>query len=505
MLVQQWLREYLAVEYISPQSRVRARIYRRNALKQWRVLEIAGLLAPLLQIALGLFLVGMCYFTASVQKSLLCTSLPLVGGWAFCIFMTTIAPLFSARCPFKTPLLKSAMKLSRRYISPRFRRALRYIFASVLLSPATGQAKLASGSPAVEEEDVAKEEGDDLVSLTSLDKETQDDELVPALCEAFKQSGFYPSQTVTFVTAMIQNRLGPESVPGKDLQAIPDFRGLSSKAFLTITDFVAETLSRQLAGPFVFATTYPSSICDMVFLLLSTSKHPLTSAGLRVLETCLGLQYWRKLADTIANSQQENFIPMAKSLVSIYMAPNSPTMPIRAMQLYAKCLCRNQKHVHEGRAGLLSLLHDHEHTSSKDPRYIKYFTSVMDDMWPVLLASLRSQVVFRKENNLVFKDGSMEAFTIVWELFEGSRWEDEILEITRRMWIVTKQTRFLFFRAVSMHRAYRVDSLCNILMKAYMQSDGYGPSLPLHCSRYQVTDLCLRSRRHDDELLRRGA
>lgn len=58
MLVKQWLREYLAIERVSPQERLRARLYRNPAMVQWKVFEIAAILPLLLQVSLGLFFVG---------------------------------------------------------------------------------------------------------------------------------------------------------------------------------------------------------------------------------------------------------------------------------------------------------------------------------------------------------------------------------------------------------------------------------------------------------------
>ncbi|EKM55605.1 uncharacterized protein PHACADRAFT_60471, partial [Phanerochaete carnosa HHB-10118-sp] len=59
MLVKQWLREYLAVEYTAPQERLRAHQYRKPALEKWKVFEVAGILPMLLQLSLGLFFIGL--------------------------------------------------------------------------------------------------------------------------------------------------------------------------------------------------------------------------------------------------------------------------------------------------------------------------------------------------------------------------------------------------------------------------------------------------------------
>ena len=83
MLVKQWLREYLAGEWIAPQERLRARQYRNPALAQWKVFEIAAVLPLLLQLSLGLFFVGLCIFTKAADERMGRTTIPLVTAWAF--------------------------------------------------------------------------------------------------------------------------------------------------------------------------------------------------------------------------------------------------------------------------------------------------------------------------------------------------------------------------------------------------------------------------------------
>ncbi|THG92986.1 hypothetical protein EW026_g8113 [Hermanssonia centrifuga] len=118
MLVKQWLREYLAGEFTSGQARLRTRHFRSPGIRDWKVLGIAAVLPHLLQLSLALFFAGLCLFTSSVHPSLAKTSIPLVSGWALFIVLTTIAPAFSPRCPYKTTLLKGFMKHLRRYLYP---------------------------------------------------------------------------------------------------------------------------------------------------------------------------------------------------------------------------------------------------------------------------------------------------------------------------------------------------------------------------------------------------
>ena len=106
MLVKQWLCEFLASEDPSALHRLRLRHSREPQMKAWMVYEIAGLLPMLLHVSLGLFFVGLCYFTASVHSSIGYTTIPLVVGWALCFFAATALPIFFPRCPYKVAFLK---------------------------------------------------------------------------------------------------------------------------------------------------------------------------------------------------------------------------------------------------------------------------------------------------------------------------------------------------------------------------------------------------------------
>ncbi|EKM51170.1 uncharacterized protein PHACADRAFT_74407, partial [Phanerochaete carnosa HHB-10118-sp] len=116
MLVKQWLKEYAAFARVSPRERLQVRQFRNPGLSTWMVLEIAAALPILLQISLGLFFIGLCFFTAAVDPRLGRSSLFLVNSWAFFVLMTVVAPLFSPRCPFKLPLLKGLTKGLRNYV-----------------------------------------------------------------------------------------------------------------------------------------------------------------------------------------------------------------------------------------------------------------------------------------------------------------------------------------------------------------------------------------------------
>ncbi|KAI0776501.1 hypothetical protein BC629DRAFT_1290505, partial [Irpex lacteus] len=103
ILVKQWLRAYMAFATASPQGQLRVRHFRRSGLIAWRVFGIASTLPLLLQISLALFFAGLCIFTWDVHPTLGKTTVPLVGAWAFLFLAVTIAPSFTAHCPYTTP------------------------------------------------------------------------------------------------------------------------------------------------------------------------------------------------------------------------------------------------------------------------------------------------------------------------------------------------------------------------------------------------------------------
>ncbi|KAJ3524736.1 hypothetical protein NM688_g8511 [Phlebia brevispora] len=113
MLVKQWLREYLALDSTVPQECIRIRHFRYRGLAQWKLFEIAAMLPLILQLSLALFFVGLCFFTAEVHPSIGGTSVGMVGGWALFFSFAVLAPLLSARCPYKTTFLKTTFRRIR--------------------------------------------------------------------------------------------------------------------------------------------------------------------------------------------------------------------------------------------------------------------------------------------------------------------------------------------------------------------------------------------------------
>ncbi len=72
----------------------------------------------LLQISLALFFVGLCFFTADIDPTIGNTTLPLVCAWAFLFIAVTVSPIFSAKCPYKTPAVSPVTTPLRCHVGP---------------------------------------------------------------------------------------------------------------------------------------------------------------------------------------------------------------------------------------------------------------------------------------------------------------------------------------------------------------------------------------------------
>lgn len=106
ILVKQWLREYLSGEYISPQARMRIRYFRAPGLEHWHVFTIAALLPLVLQLALALFFVGLCFFTLDIHSSVGYTTIPLVARLVPSLRLSILCARVVSPLPIHNPSLQ---------------------------------------------------------------------------------------------------------------------------------------------------------------------------------------------------------------------------------------------------------------------------------------------------------------------------------------------------------------------------------------------------------------
>ncbi|KAJ3473431.1 hypothetical protein NLI96_g13002 [Meripilus lineatus] len=117
MLVKQWLREYHSKANVSPEKCCQIRMFRAPGLRKYKVAEIADFLPILLQIALILFFVGLILSYRSIHTTIATVVSILIAIWLSFIIGTTLLPIFSPSCPYKTPLLKSVFSQFRGFLA----------------------------------------------------------------------------------------------------------------------------------------------------------------------------------------------------------------------------------------------------------------------------------------------------------------------------------------------------------------------------------------------------
>ncbi|THG95081.1 hypothetical protein EW026_g6501 [Hermanssonia centrifuga] len=231
MLVKQWLREYLSAESTSAKARIRIREFRSIGLQDWKVFEIAAILPLLLQISLGLFFIGLCLFSWSAHAGIGYTTTPIVIGWAFLFFNATLAPMISARCPYKTTLLKRAMQTLRRMLcSSRFLRTF-------YCGPMKGE-----GLYPLEERDAAADDGIDIAILTTADAILLDDDLLATTIRgSLQETRAKPAEIMSFVLEAVRQRLQETSSFTK-LTHFLDLSQLTERAWRALINITAQTL-----------------------------------------------------------------------------------------------------------------------------------------------------------------------------------------------------------------------------------------------------------------------
>lgn len=430
--MKQWLREYLALEYAAPRERLRARQYRNPALAEWRVFEIAAALPLLLQISLGLFFLGLCFFTSAVHSSIGHTTVPVVAAWVFLLLTTTIAPLFSPRCPFRMTFLKGALRVGRRYVFPASRRlfwsARRYsrkIGRSVSLkwrSFATSTDRsIASGTPAappefdvaaqpdgnpgtrslaytlLEEEEFVKTEQEDVEIVLSVDSLVSDDGLLPTMLDALQQQVVpNPTGVINFVMQVIGRRIGREIHSG--LTSILDLRILSKHTWFVTTDAVTNLLLQHSPGP--LEAHSPRWVFDGILLLLSISRFEQPDHAIRALHGLLatkmpdlrgtaGLVLGRHLlGGSTPRSPQ-----LSQGLISVLKLTDIKTCLRSIMNIYKTLLCQDAHHSH---LTLHHLLDAHLRAPDSED-FVKSSKGVLDDFFDLLTAFFSWCIPSRKE------------------------------------------------------------------------------------------------------------
>ena len=473
MLVKQWLREYLAVERTAPQERLRARQYRRPALDKWRVFEIAAILPILLQVSLGLFFVGLCFFTASVDERMGRATVPLVSGWAFFILATTACPLFSPRCPYKTPLLKSIFRTARIQVTMKLRRS-----CEAVLERAIGRlgAKL-NIMQDEEEEKVIAGSKDDAEILILTDSIMSDDNLLSTTWDAFNQHSQKPAQAISFILRLIANRLGSqgERLPLERLRCIPDLSALSRRAWDTFMEALAEVANRH-QGPLQVSDvdSSPDWLFDLTLIFLSNSPHSLPDTAVSSLRALLAAQWKREAYTAIAKwvaprpgDSEFVFRPISQSLLPVFDVSTSPNLPsLTAIYLLYREFLLPYCTGSTVPPSLYQTLYQERGLFRN-----RHARPILEDMWTLTCSSLAAELKDRRD----YRPGSAEGFTLMLELGELMDRRADVLRIFTSYWVSSQGRYLAMLRSfASIQPCVRAsgEHILGIVLDAFMQSDG---------------------------------
>ncbi|CAL1702472.1 unnamed protein product [Somion occarium] len=337
MLVKQWLREFLAAneESTSHQALLRVRFYRYHGLLGWKVFEIVAILPMLLQLALGLFLLGLCFFASSVHNSVARISIPIVSISVSILLAVTLAPAFSPRCPYKTTFLKGPMRSLRKLLSRiTFLRRLymkhsttaaSHLFGGFASSnseqlvrrPSYGRdgnvpkhsssgsvemARSISSSTALlesralipfEEEDAAMDDELDIEILLSVGSIQNDDGVLDTLVtKSFLQTQPKASDIIVFVLRVIKHRLQKRIVT-TGVPLTLDLRRLTAGAWFVLITVVADTLYQEVQQQSTDTERPPEKLqwlewmYDALALLTAVSPYVLPQEANRALSSSL--------------------------------------------------------------------------------------------------------------------------------------------------------------------------------------------------------------------------
>ena len=110
--VKEWLREYHLDLPHSPRDLIRTRQLRYQGLQIWNMRRIIAAISFFLQLSVTLFAIALVVAVWNIHPFLRYTLTALCVLWVFMTAFTAICPLFSIRCPFKSPLARALFRIA---------------------------------------------------------------------------------------------------------------------------------------------------------------------------------------------------------------------------------------------------------------------------------------------------------------------------------------------------------------------------------------------------------
>ncbi|EKM48619.1 uncharacterized protein PHACADRAFT_266250, partial [Phanerochaete carnosa HHB-10118-sp] len=111
ILVKQWVREYMQWNspLATPRENIMVRQFRLEAWDAWNVSAIVSTVPALLEVAMILFLIGMVILLWTLDDVVAICLTAFTAMFLLVITVFTILPVFSRRCPYKSPTAWAVM------------------------------------------------------------------------------------------------------------------------------------------------------------------------------------------------------------------------------------------------------------------------------------------------------------------------------------------------------------------------------------------------------------
>ena len=217
-----------------------------------------------------------CFFTADVHESIGHTTLPLVAGWGFLFIAASFAPALSPRCPYRTTLLKAAMRSVRKLI-------FKVIIRAKHISQRTTEAfthiptQWSYQMLNYDEEEAVATDTNDVDILIGVDSIQSDEQLLGIMWDAIQQTQLDPADCVTFILKVINHRL-QRDVATTPSDTFLDLKRLPKQTTTSIMSMAAEILNKEITRQ---SPTNLSKVIewtpwmkDCVYILLSETSSP---------------------------------------------------------------------------------------------------------------------------------------------------------------------------------------------------------------------------------------
>ncbi|EKM57463.1 uncharacterized protein PHACADRAFT_206370 [Phanerochaete carnosa HHB-10118-sp] len=110
ILVKQWVREYMwwNSPLATPRENIMVRQFRFEAWEAWNVTAVVLTVPPLLEVAMILFLIGMLILLWTLDDIVAICLTALTAMFLLMVAAFTVLPVFSHRCPYKSPTARAA-------------------------------------------------------------------------------------------------------------------------------------------------------------------------------------------------------------------------------------------------------------------------------------------------------------------------------------------------------------------------------------------------------------